>query len=83
MREAPARIAFSIARAREVELRLYDAAGRLVRTLANRDFTPGEHDDHVGRAATTRGASAPAGIYFYQMRTPSFVSQKKLALLRR
>ena len=44
VREAPARIAFSIAAGEKVELRLYDAAGRLVRTLANREFTPGEHD---------------------------------------
>ena len=82
VRDAPARIAFSIAVGEKVELRLYDAAGRQVRTLANREFTPGEHDLYWD-GLDDGGRPAPAGIYFYQMRTPSFVSQKKLAVLRR
>jgi flagellar hook capping protein FlgD len=82
VREAPARIAFSIAVREKVELRLYDTAGRLVRTLANREFTPGEHDV-TWDGLDDGGRPAPAGIYFYQMRTPSFVSQKKLAVLKR
>jgi hypothetical protein len=50
--------------------------------LANRDFTAGEHevtwDGNDGQ-----GRPVARGVYFYQLRTPSFVSQKKLALLRR
>jgi hypothetical protein len=82
VREGPARISFSIAVGEKVELRLYDASGRLVRTLANREFTPGEHDIYWD-GLDDDGRPAPAGVYFYQMRTPSFVSQKKLALLKR
>jgi len=82
VREAPARIAFSIAVREKVELRLYDAAGRQVRILANREFAPGEHDVYWD-GLDDDGRPAPAGIYFYQMRTPSFVSQKKLAVLKR
>jgi len=80
--DGPARIAFSIATREKVEVRLYDAAGRLVRTLANREFTPGEHDLYWD-GLDDGGRPAASGIYFYQMRTPSFVSQKKLAVLRR
>ena len=36
-----AKISFGITRKEKVELRLYDVAGRLVRTLANREFTAG------------------------------------------
>src|SRR5262245_42971584 len=82
MREASSRITFSIAVREKVELRLYDAAGRQVRTLANREFAPGEHDVYWD-GTDDDGHSVPSGIYFYQMRTPSFVSQKKLAVLRR
>jgi hypothetical protein len=28
------------------------------------------------------GRMVPRGVYFYQLRTPSFVSQKKIAVLR-
>jgi len=59
-----------------------DAAGRQVRTLANRDFTAGEHDLYW-EGLDDQGHPVPRGIYFYPMRTPSFVSQKKLAVLGR
>jgi hypothetical protein len=81
VREGPSRIAFSIAVREKVELRLYDTAGRQVRTLANREFEPGEHDLYWD-GTDDGGRPVPAGVYFYQMRTPGFVSQKKLAVLR-
>jgi len=77
-----AKIAFSIGAREQVEVRLYDAAGRQVRTLASRAFTPGEHDLYWD-GLDEEGHPVARGIYFYQMRTPTFVSQKKLALLRR
>jgi hypothetical protein len=76
-----AKISFGITRKEKVELRLYDVAGRLVRTLANREFTAGAHDVYWD-GSNDEGQSVPRGVYFYQLRTPSFVSQKKLAVLR-
>ena len=76
-----ASVRFGLASADRVEIRIYDVGGRLVRTLADRSFPAGTHeltwdglDDHGRRVAR--------GIYFYQLRTPSFVSQKKLAVLK-
>jgi hypothetical protein len=82
IRDGGARIAFGITRRERVELRLYDVTGRVVRTLANREYEPGEHEVHWD-GTDDRGRPAPLGVYFYQLRTPSFVSQKKLAVLRR
>jgi hypothetical protein len=81
MIDGPARITFSISRREKVEVRLYDAAGRQVRTLANREFAAGEHDLYWD-GLDDAGRPVPRGVYFYQMRTPTFVSQKKLAVLR-
>jgi hypothetical protein len=80
-RGGDARISFGITRRERVEVRLYDAAGRLVRTLANREFAAGEHDLYWDGLDDT-GRPVARGVYFYQMRTPSFVTQKKLAVLR-
>jgi hypothetical protein len=81
MIDGPARITFSISRREKVEMRLYDAAGRQVRTLANREFDAGEHDLYWD-GLDDAGRPVARGVYFYQMRTPTFVSQKKLAVLR-
>jgi hypothetical protein len=82
VRDGRARIAFGVTRKEHVELRIYDVTGRAVRTLANREFAPGEHE-LVWDGSDDAGRAAARGVYFYQLRTPSFVSQKKLALLAR
>ena len=81
MRNGSARITFGIARREKVELRVYDVAGRTIRTLARRVFAPGEHElEWDGR--DDEGRSVTSGVYFYQIRTPGFVGRRKLAVLR-
>jgi flagellar hook assembly protein FlgD len=81
LRDGSAKITFGITRKEKVELRIYDVAGRTVKTLANREFSAGEHA--LTWDGTNDGGDLVArGVYFYQLRTPSFVSQKKLAILR-
>jgi hypothetical protein len=82
VRDGRAQIAFGVTRKEHVELRIYDVTGRAVRTLAIREFTPGEHE-LVWDGSDDAGRAVARGVYFYQLRTPSFVSQKKLALLAR
>ena len=60
---------------------MYDVTGRLIRTLANREFDAGAHDVYWD-GSNDDGQKVPRGVYFYQLHTPSFVSQKKLAVLR-
>jgi hypothetical protein len=80
-RGGDAQIQFGITRKERVELKVYDVTGRLVKTLANREFAAGEHT--IFWDGTNEGGQLVArGVYFYQLRTPTFVSQKKLAVLK-
>lgn len=60
---------------------VHDAAGRLVQTLVDRRFEPGLHEtrwdgrDEAGRAAES-------GVYFCRLAAGSFISTRKLVLLR-
>ena len=69
------------ARKEKVELNVYDVSGRLVKTLANREFEAGSHD-LFWDGSNNDGQLVSRGVYFYQLHTPSFVSQKKLAVLK-
>jgi len=80
-RSDKAKISFGITRKEKVELKVYDVTGRLVKTLANREFDAGSHD-LFWDGTNDEGQLVSRGVYFYQLRTPSFVSQKKLALLK-
>jgi hypothetical protein len=80
-RGGDAEIRFGITRKERVELKVYDVTGRLVKTLANREFAAGEHN-LFWDGSNEDGQLVPRGVYFYQLRTPSFVSQKKLAVLK-
>jgi len=75
------RIAFGVSTPAHVSLRIYDAAGRLVRALVNDDRQPGRYEetwdgrDSIGRAVAT-------GIYFYRLTAGSFAETRKMALMR-
>jgi hypothetical protein len=81
-RDGDAMIAFGIVRKERVEVRIYDVAGRRVRTLAHREFAAGEHVLRWDGSGDD-GRPVAHGVYFYVLRTPSFTSQKKIALLKR
>jgi len=75
------RIAFGLAAPADVSLRIYDAAGRLVRVLAEGARPAGNYSElWDGRDA--RGAAVASGIYFYRLNAGAFESARKLILLR-
>ena len=82
MRSGEARIAFGLAKTEKVEIKVYDVSGRLVRTLANRIFPGGVEHVVIWNGTNDDGNKVARGVYFYQLRSPSFVSQKKLAVLK-
>jgi hypothetical protein len=78
-----ATVSFSLARADRVEAKVYDVAGRLVRTLADREFEAGPRkltwdgtDDH--------GRQLARGVYFTAVRyvRGGFHGERKLTILR-
>lgn len=65
----------ALPKAVRVSLKLYDVAGREVRTLLDSDCLPGYHRAALGPA------SLPSGIYFCCMSAGEFRASKKLLLL--
>jgi hypothetical protein len=74
-------IAFSVGRDSDVQLRIYDLSGRVVRTVLERQLAPGRHQV-VWDGTDATGRHVAAGIYFMRLRAGSFEARKKLVLLR-
>jgi hypothetical protein len=64
------RVSFSLARAEEVDLAVYDAAGRLVQHLAHGTLAAGDHSFAWDGRTASRGEAA-AGVYFVRLHSPS------------
>ena len=75
------RITFGLSAPTHVSLRIYDAAGRLVRALVNEERRAGRYEDSWdGRDSS--GRSVSSGIYFYRLNAGAFESTKKMILVR-
>jgi len=75
------RIAFGLSAAGHVSLRIYDAAGRLVRTVAEGDRPTGRYEERWdGRNA--RGEEMASGVYLYRLEAGSFTETRKMILLK-
>lgn len=64
-----------------VTLMIYDATGRLTRTLVDRTETPGQKRvEWNGRNAS--GQQVATGVYFCRLKAPGFERTRKMVLLR-
>lgn len=70
------KIDYKLAAAGNVELKIYDALGKEVKTLINERQTAGTH------SAAFNGANLPSGIYFYKLVTDNFSDVKKMILVK-
>ena len=59
-----------------VTLKVYDILGNEVAALANEQKHPGHH------SVEFNAVGLPSGVYFYQLKSGSFVETKKMILLR-
>ena len=75
------RIAFGLAAPADVSLRIYDAAGRLVRVLAE-DARPAGNYSELWDGRDSGGRAVASGIYFYRLQAGAFAETRKMALLR-
>jgi len=74
-------IRFSLSEPAAVSLRIYDAAGRLVRVLAEAPLSAGSHArDWDG--TDSRGAAVSSGVYLYRLDAGSFSRTRKMILIR-
>jgi hypothetical protein len=69
-------IRFGVPKQSRVAIRLYNVAGREVRTLADGEMDPGYH------TVTLDGEGLASGIYFCRMEAPGFEDTRKLILLK-
>lgn len=66
---------------RVVALRIFDARGRLVRTLVDGGLETGAHDV-VWQGTDDRGVAVPSGVYVAQLRGPGLNQRARLVLIR-
>ena len=62
-----------------VNISVYDAAGRVIKTLVNNTFTAGYYNT-AWNCTNEHGQKVNAGIYFYEMRTNSYTSRMKMVI---
>jgi chitodextrinase len=74
--------AFELPGAGTVSVRVYDTAGRLVRTLADRAALPAGTHALAWDGLSDRGLALPTGIYVVRLETGGEVRAGKLALTR-
>jgi len=75
------RIPFDLPRESPISLRLFDARGRLVRTLAREVRRAGSHSI-LWDGRDDAGGTVVPGVYFYQLRAGTFASTGRLVVVR-
>jgi flagellar hook assembly protein FlgD len=78
---AGAAFAFDLPTAGEVHLAIFDASGRLLRTLARGRFAPGRHTVRWD-GTIDRGRNAPAGVYFARLDAAGRSATRRLLRLK-
>jgi hypothetical protein len=74
-------IGYSIAQPGMVNLTIYDASGRLVKTLVSENMGMGEHEV-MWNGTNNAGSEVSAGMYLYKVDAGSFVETKKMLLVK-
>jgi hypothetical protein len=75
------RIMFGLKEPAAFSLRIYDAAGRLVRVLVSGSRPAGTYSE-LWDGRDSSGRAVASGIYFYRLDAGSFSQTRKMALLR-
>jgi hypothetical protein len=74
-------IAFSLGAETRVSLKIYDVAGRLVRTLVDEKRKAAPYRE-VWDGLTDTGAAAASGIYIYVLKTERYRESRKMLLIK-
>ena len=82
------KIKYSIPQSSNVTIRLFDILGYEIETLVNEEKPAGtyeiEFNSHSGnfRNLPAGRQGLPSGVYFYQLKSDSFIETKKMVLLK-
>jgi hypothetical protein len=69
-------IKFSVPKSGFVLLKVYDLLGKEVATLVSEELAAGNYQ------TTFEGSTLPSGVYFYTLKTSSFIQTKKMNLIK-
>ena len=79
-------IPYHLAEAGAVSLSIYDASGRLIRTLPLGYQSAGFYENREHAAywdgRNVLGEPVASGVYFYQLTTPSFQQTRRMLILK-
>ncbi len=74
-------ITYSVAESGNVDLRIFDTAGRLVRVLENKTRTPGNYSV-IWNGKDESGRATSSGVYFCRIKISKFTQSRKIIYLR-
>jgi hypothetical protein len=75
-------IHYSIAKREYVTIKVFDIIGNEVAALVDEFKPAGHYEVDFSTVETRHGVSLPSGVYFYQLRTESFVQTRKMILIK-
>ena len=75
-------ISFDLANSGHVSLKIYDVAGRLVRTLIDEKMTAGRNIQRVWDGMDHSGKRTSSGVYFYRLEAPNFSAVDKMVMMK-
>jgi hypothetical protein len=76
------KIAYSVREAGPVTIRVYNVAGKAVRTLLDAEVDAGVSGFVVWDGANDSGQRCGSGVYFYRIEAPSFATSRKMIMLK-
>jgi len=74
-------IRFAVNQAQKINLNIFDAQGRLIKRLVNRELQPGEYSVKWNGTDSNKRRVA-SGIYFYQLSGDNHIIVKKMQFLK-
>jgi flagellar hook assembly protein FlgD len=76
-------IKYNIAERGHVSLKIYNAAGQLIRTLVNEEQAPQANGfSKVWNGLNDQSQPVASGVYFYQLTATNFSQTKKMVVLK-
>jgi len=74
-------ISFSISESQKVSLKIYDMAGRLIKTIADAQMQTGTHQ-LIWNARDEKGNAVSTGNYLLKMQAGNYEETKKISVIR-
>ena len=75
------KIEFTLPRAGQVELKIYNVRGELVKTLLNENMVAATHSV-IWDGRNSTGQSVSSGVYFYSLKAGSYEKMEKMTLVK-